>query len=135
MNSKIKFRELFRPFAPSTIKEYVETYYELDKSEVEQQPYSFMLSTVKVREKYREKLEAITHLDNTARLQVVSKETNERFHKLISSFGDKTGIHTLLNTSFNIHGYPIGNSPELAIQTFTNSDLKYLAIGNYLIKK
>ena len=93
----------------------METYYELDKSEVEQQPYSFMLSTVKVREKYREKLEAITHLDNTARLQVVSKETNERFHKLISSFGDKTGIYTLLNTSFNRRGEPIVSSPEDAL--------------------
>ena len=135
VNSKIKFRELFRPFAPSTIKEYVETYYELDKSEVEQQPYSFMLSTVKVREKYREKLEAITHLDNTARLQVVSKETNERFHKLISSFGDKTGIHTLLNTSFNRRGEPIVSSPEDAMATFNWTGIDILVMNNFIISK
>jgi predicted NodU family carbamoyl transferase len=113
----------------------VETYYELDKSEVEQQPYSFMLSTVKVREKYREKLEAITHLDNTARLQVVSKETNERFHKLISSFGDKTGIYTLLNTSFNRRGEPIVSSPEDAIATFNWTGIDILVMNNFIINK
>ena len=135
VNSKIKFRELFRPFAPSTIKEYATIYYELDENELEQQPYSFMLSTVKVREKYRQKLQAITHLDNTARLQIVTKNLNENFYKLISSFGDKTGIYTLLNTSFNKRGEPIVSSPQDAMATFNWTGIDLLVMNNFVIKK
>tara|TARA_B100001063_G_scaffold182634_1_gene171856 strand:+ start:1455 stop:3236 length:1782 start_codon:yes stop_codon:yes gene_type:complete len=135
VNSKIKFRELFRPFAPSTIKEFASVYYELDKNETEQQPYSFMLSTVKVREEYRNKLQATTHLDGTARLQIVTKNHNEKFHKLISSFGQKTGIFTLLNTSFNRRGEPIVGSPQDAMATFNWTGIDLLVLNNFVIKK
>ncbi len=135
VNSKIKFRELFRPFAPSSLKEFASIYYELNEHEIEQQPYSFMLSTVKVREEYKDRLQAITHLDGTARLQIVTKNQNEKFHKLISSFGQKTGIFTLLNTSFNRRGEPIVSSPQDAIATFNWTGIDLLVLNNFVIKK
>ena len=94
-----------------------------------------MLSTVKVREEYKDRLQAITHLDGTARLQIVTKNQNEKFHKLISSFGQKTGIFTLLNTSFNRRGEPIVSSPQDAIATFNWTGIDLLVLNDFVIKK
>ena len=94
-----------------------------------------MTLTFDTTEKRSEMSAAIHPYDLTCRPQTVNSDYNPGYEKVLKSFEAKTGIGAILNTSFNIHGYPIGYDPELAIQTFTNSDLKYLAIGNYLIKK
>ena len=135
VNSKIKFRELFRPFAPSTIKEFATKYYEINEKQSNQEPYSFMLSTAKVKKEYRNKLEAITHVDGTARVQLVNKQTNEKFYNLIKSFGDKTGIYTVLNTSFNRRGEPIVASPRDAMSTFNWTGIDILVMNNFIIRK
>ena len=94
-----------------------------------------MLSTAEVKESFKSKLAAVTHVDGTARAQLVLKKDNEKFYKLIESFGDLTGIYTLLNTSFNRKGEPIVNTPQEALNVFLWTDLDALVLGNYLIKK
>jgi carbamoyltransferase len=94
-----------------------------------------MTLTFDTTEKRNEMPAAIHPYDLTCRPQTVSSEYNPGYEKVLKSFETKTGIGSILNTSFNIHGYPIGYNPELAIKTFINSDLNFLAIGNYLIKK
>ena len=135
INSKIKFREIFRPFAPSTLDKYFNEYYKVNSNWKDCDPYRFMLSTVEVKNSMKLKLAAVTHVDGTARAQLVLKKDNEKFYNLIKSFGDLTGIYTLLNTSFNRKGEPIVNSPQEALNVFLWTDLDALVLGNYLIKK
>jgi len=132
VNLKIKFREPFRPFAPSVLREEIKNYFEIEKDNY---PQRFMLMTYPVKENKKRLIPAVTHVDGTSRLQSVFKEYNPRYHNLISKFKEKTGVGVVLNTSFNLRGEPIVNSPENAINTFLNSGIDLLVLKNFLIKK
>ena len=129
INAEVKHREAYRPFAPSAIVEKQSVYFD----SIGESP--FMLKVCPVRPEMRDKLPAITHVDGSARLQTVSKDINPVYHELISKFGDRTGVPVLLNTSFNIMGEPIVESPINAIRCFFSTGLDALALGSYLIKK
>jgi carbamoyltransferase len=125
LNAKIKKRELFRPFAPSTTVEAAPDYFELAQGS----PYMNILAAV--RPERRAEIPAVTHVDGTARVHTVSREANPLYHRLITAFGAATGTPVLLNTSFNIQE-PIVNTPSQAIATFLRSDMDLLAIGGFL---
>lgn len=149
MNLKIKFRESFRPFAPSVLGEEVSNYFELDR------PSPYMLLVAPVKEERRkpmtdeqqklfglEKLHlersdipAITHVDYSARVQTVHQETNPRYHAMIKAFRDKYGCAVIINTSFNVRGEPIVCTPEDAYRCFMRTNMDYLILGNYLLDK
>jgi carbamoyltransferase len=134
VNVKIKFREPFRPFAPSVLAEKAEDYFVLDDA-AKHYPARFMLYVVDVRENKREVLPAITHVDGTGRLQTVKKEFSPRYYRLIETFGQATGVPVILNTSFNLKGEPIVNTPAEAYSTFSRSGMDTLVLGNYIIEK
>lgn len=133
VNEKIKFREAFRPFAPSVISEKASDYFEL--SDKLQMPLKYMLYVVPVKKSMRKKLGAVTHVDGTTRPQIVEKKINPLYYKLISHFGRKTGMPIILNTSFNLKGKPIVNTCKEAFSTFMRSGLDTLVIGNKIIEK
>lgn len=128
LNSRIKHRETYRPFAPSILEERVAQVFE--RSE----PSPFMLMVYRVRPEMRDRLPAITHVDGTGRLQTVSARTNPRYHALISAFEKRTGIPLVLNTSFNEHE-PIVATPEEALACYLKTDMDYLALGNWLVER
>jgi carbamoyltransferase len=128
LNSRIKHREPFRPFAPSILEERVGDYFE------HTHPSPFMLMTYRVRESKREVIPAPTHVDGTGRLQTVSRDQNPRYWQLIAEFEKLTGVPVLLNTSFN-ENEPVVCSPEEAIECFLRTKMDNLAIGNYLVEK
>ena len=134
VNVKIKFREPFRPFAPSILVDRAEEYFDLDDAE-KHYPARFMLYVTNVLEDKREILPAITHVDGTGRLQTVRKDTNPRYYKLIETFGDATGVPVLLNTSFNLKGEPVVNTPAEAFSSFSASGMDLLVLGNYVVTK
>ena len=134
VNVKIKFREPFRPFAPSVLAEEVEKYFVLPQA-AQHYPARFMLYVVDVKDGKRDCLPAITHVDGTGRLQSVRKETNPLYYRLIETFGQATGVPILLNTSFNLRGEPIVNTPKEAFNTFTQSGMDVLVLGEYMIEK
>ena len=125
INAKIKKRELFRPFAPSTTMEAAQEFFELAQAS----PYMNILA--EVRPEKRDLIPAVTHVDGTARVHTVSAEANPLYHRLITAFGAATGVPVLLNTSFNIQE-PIVNTPAEAIDTWLRSDMDLLAIGGFL---
>jgi carbamoyltransferase len=149
MNLKIKFRESFRPFAPAVVAEDVENYFDLDC------PSPYMLLTCSVRQKNERVIRvatgngrrwmhdlldanngaipAVTHVDDSARVQTVDSMTNPMFYKLLKAFKDKTGSSVLINTSFNVRGEPIVCSPRDAIRCFVKSDIDVLSIGNHVV--
>ena len=149
LNLKVKFRESFRPFAPSVLREHVCEWFELDQDS----PY--MLLVADVRESHRrmmtegeqklfgiEKLNvprsdipAVTHVDYSARIQTVHKETNPRYHALIRRFYERTGCPVIVNTSFNVRGEPIVGTPEDAFRCFMGTNMEVLAIGNCFLRK
>ena len=132
INQLVKKREGYRPFAPSVIEEEAETFFDIRS---EREEMGFMIFVVEVRKEKRATLGAVTHVDGTARVQTVSRKTNERFWRLIKAFGDKTGVPILLNTSFNNNVEPIVDSTEDSIVCFLTTGLDYLAIGDFLVKK
>ncbi len=132
VNSKIKFREAFRPFAPVCLYEDGSRYFEADES---QQPLQYMIAVVPVRERWQSKLGAITHVDGTARPQFIKRSINPMYYDVVKAFGKKSGINVLLNTSFNLKGEPIVNTCEDAYKTFMNSGIDALVLGNYLLLK
>lgn len=134
VNAKIKFREPYRPFAPSVLVEKASAYFELADA-VDSYPARYMLLVCPVKKEYADKLPAITHVDGSARIQTVYKKTNPRYHKLIQAFGKKTGIYVLLNTSFNLKGEPIVNTPANAFNTFMKSEMDVLVLGNCVVEK
>jgi len=134
LNSKIKFREPYRPFAPSILAEHAESYFELPQAK-QHYPARYMLYVVPTKESQRENLPAVTHVDGTARLQTVFREQNRRFYDLIERFGEATGIPVVLNTSFNLKGEPVVNTPADAVSTFFRSEMDSLLIGDFLIEK
>ena len=133
VNNKIKFREPFRPFAPSVLAESTQDFFELPNPD-RHFPARFMLLVVPVREDKQNVIPAVSHM-GTARIQTVQKESNPLYHQLIKGFGDATGVPVLLNTSFNVRGEPIVNSPRDALNTFANSGIDTLVMGNYIVDK
>jgi len=126
VNQKVKYRESFRPFAPSVIWEKSKDYFEIDRES------PFMLLTFKVKSK---EIPAVTHVDGTSRLQTVKREENELFYDLLSEFYSLTGCPALLNTSFNLRGEPIVCNPEEAYLSFMRSGMDYLILGNFVLDK
>ena len=133
VNTKIKFREPFRPFAPSVLDECTEEYFDLPEA-TRHYPARFMLYVVDVKPDKREVIPAITHVDG-GRLQTVKRETNPRYYRLIERFGQATGVPLLLNTSFNLRGEPIVNTPAEAFSTFSRSGMDMLVLGNCIVAK
>jgi carbamoyltransferase len=129
VNESVKFREGWRPFAPSCLEEAAPDYFE----GCTHAPY--MILTFDVLPDKRDVIPAVTHADNTARVQTVSRETNPRYWKLIDSFAKLTGVPVIMNTSFNLRGEPIVCNPRDAIRTFYTSGLDFLVMGNYVIAK
>jgi len=154
MNLKIKFRESFRPFAPCVLKDRVNDYFELN----EESPYMLVVSPIKEEKKIelndeqrnimqndpdlikrvnipRSDVPAITHIDYSARVQTVDKERHGKYFDLMKKFEDKTGCGVIINTSFNIRGEPIVNTPENAYNCFINSDMDVLVVENCIMLK
>ncbi|MBI3126063.1 MAG: carbamoyltransferase [Candidatus Tectomicrobia bacterium] len=134
VNTKIKFREPFRPFAPSVLAERAGEFFELKEPE-RHYPARFMLLVAPVREEKRDVIPATTHVDGTGRLQTVFRETNPLYYRLIERFGAVSGIPVVLNTSFNLRGEPIVNTPANSFRTFMASEMDALVIGNFLLSK
>jgi len=148
MNLKIKFREGFRPFAPSVLKEYVSDYFEIDR----ESPYMLLVAPVKKERQIpmdaskkvwgieqlnllRSDIPAITHIDYSARIQTVDRETNPDYYDLIDTFRQKTGCAVVVNTSFNVRGEPIVCSPEDAYRCFMRTHIDSLVLGPFLLEK
>jgi carbamoyltransferase len=131
VNARIKFREAFRPFAPAVTAEAAATYFELHAAL--EGPLRHMVATGTVRPEYREKLAAVTHVDGSARIQVVRAEDNPRFHALLTAFGEQTGLPVLLNTSFNLKGDPMVDTPVDAVAALYSSELDALYIGHHRV--
>lgn len=131
INNSIKYREKYRPFAPSITEENLEKFFESEGCKQN----NYMERVFKVKKNYIDKLPGIVHLDNTARVQTVNKKSNPNFYKILEEFEKISGFPILLNTSFNINGEPIVCSPDDAINTFFNSGLDILMLGDCCIKK
>ncbi|MBC7958183.1 MAG: carbamoyltransferase [Cytophagales bacterium] len=131
VNMLIKKREGFRPFAPAVVAERATEYFEIDAGDEE--TFAHMLFVLPVRPAYRDKLNAITHIDGTARVQTVTRETNQRFYDLLKAFEVKSGVPMLLNTSFNVRSQPIVCTPTEALDTFLSAGLFALVIDNFIV--
>ncbi len=149
LNLKVKYRESFRPFAPSVLREDVAEWFELDYDS----PYMLLVAGVQERHRRemsaeeqalfgidklnvpRSSIPAVTHVDYSARIQTVHRETNPRYHALISAFKEMTGCGVLVNTSFNVRGEPIVCTPEDAFRCFMGSEIEVLTVGNCYLKK
>jgi carbamoyltransferase len=127
LNEKIKHREGFRPFAPSILEEYASEYFELEISS----PYMLLVTKVKKPDQ----IPAVTHVDGTARVQTISRITNELYYDLINEFYKLTNVPVLINTSMNVRGEPIVNTPEQAHNMIVKTDMDYIVMGNYLIPR
>lgn len=132
INAMVKKREGYRPFAPAVLEEYAAEYFELPRDGMR---FPFMSFTVDVRPEWRERLGAITHVDNSARVQTVSQKTNPRFWELIEEFRQLTGVAVLLNTSFNNHAEPIVDSVDDAVACFLTTGLHHLVVGDHQVGK
>ena len=149
LNMKVKYRESFRPFAPSILKEDFTEWFDIDT----ESPYMLLVAKIKSKKKIemteeqkklfgieklnikRSEIPAVTHVDYSARIQTVNKNTNKRYHDLISKFKEKTGCPVIVNTSFNVRGEPIVNTPTDAFNCFMGTELDYLVIGNCVLHK
>ena len=131
INSKIKFREQFRPFAPVVLSQYAPEYFYINENAYNLYPY--MLCTVKAKENINKIIPAVVHVDNTSRIQIVNQENNLKLYLLLQEFKKLTGVPVLLNTSFNVKGEPIVSTAEDAINSYLNSELDYLIINDIII--
>jgi carbamoyltransferase len=149
LNLKVKYRESFRPFAPSVLREQVADWFELD----EDSPYMLLVAdVVKDRRKAmtaeqealfgieklnipRSEIPAVTHVDYSARIQTVHRETNPRYHALLTAFHARTGCPVVVNTSFNVRGEPIVCTPEDAFRCFMGTEIEALAVENCFLRK
>ena len=133
VNTKIKFREPFRPFAPSVLAEKVPEFFDIASPTAESLT-QFMLLVTGVKGSRADEIPAVSHRQ-TARIQSVRSDVNPDFYELISRFDAVTGVPMLLNTSFNVRGEPIVSSPHDAIRTFVNSGIDTLIVGDYMVDK
>jgi carbamoyltransferase len=149
LNLKVKYRESFRPFAPSVLREDVSEWFEADYSS----PYMLLVDDVKKDKRIemtgeqeslfgidklnikRSNIPSVTHVDYSARIQTVHKETNPKYHALISKFKEKTNCAVLVNTAFNVRGEPIVCTPKDAFNCFMGTELDLLVIGNCILRK
>jgi len=149
LNLKVKYRESFRPFAPSVLREDVADWFELDSDS----PYMLMVADVAKQHRRemtpeeqalfgiqklnvpRSSIPAVTHVDYSARIQTVHRETHPRYHALLSAFKERTGCPVIVNTSFNVRGEPIVLTPEDAFRCFMGTDIEVLAVGNCFLRK
>ena len=131
VNASIKYREEFRPFAPVAASEFANEYWKLDPLI----DYSTMTYAVKAKQKAIDTLPSTVHVDNTSRLQTVSHTQNPLLHKLLLTYAELTSVPVLLNTSFNLKGQPIVESPRDALMTFYGCGIDLLIIGNIVIAK
>ena len=149
LNLRVKYRESFRPFAPSVLREDVAEWFEIDADS----PYMLMVAPVDAGKRRqmteaenalfgidklnvpRSDIPAVTHVDFSARIQTVHAESNPRYHTLISAFKQRTGCPVLVNTSFNVRGEPIVCTPEDAFRCFMGSEIEVLVVGNCFLKK
>ncbi|MDA9162382.1 hypothetical protein N9N96_01875, partial [Candidatus Pelagibacter ubique] len=149
LNLKVKYRESFRPFAPSVLKEDTNTWFDINLDS----PYMLLVADINPNKKIemtseqeklfgieklnikRSEIPAVTHVDYSARIQTVTKNTNPRYYDLISNFKKKTGCPLIINTSFNVRGEPIVNTPTDAFNCFMGTELDYLVIGNCILDK
>jgi carbamoyltransferase len=129
INANVKFREEFRPFAPSILHEHGDEYF------VDYQESPYMERTLTFHHAVRQKVPAVVHVDGTGRLQTVKQSWNPRYYGLIRAFHEITGIPLVLNTSYNVMGKPISHSVEDVIAVFATSGLDALVIGDYFIEK
>lgn len=129
VNAKIKFQESYRPLAPAVLVERAADLFEMDR------PSPYMTVAFRVRPEWRELLGAVTHVDGTARVQTVDENTLPEFHRLIAAFDELTGVPAVLNTSFNVRGQPIVETPRDALATLAGSGLDALFIGPFLVRK
>jgi len=134
VNAKIKFREPYRPFAPSVLSECTEKYFDFPQAS-RHYPARYMLYVVPVRTSQQGTLPAITHVDGTGRLQTVFQTESPRYYGLIQRFGQATGVPVVLNTSFNLRGEPIVTTPANAFSTFSKSEMDCLVLENFLVEK
>ncbi len=134
VNVKVKFREPFRPFAPSVLAEHAAEWFDLP-GEAAGPTSRFMLCVCPVRAELRHQVPAITHVDGSSRPQLVDRDANPRYHSLLSEFYHRTGVPLVLNTSFNLKGEPIVASPADAVSTFARCDLDVLYLGSYRVAK
>ncbi len=129
VNAAVKYRDGWRPFAPSMLEEVADEY-------LEGATYApFMIMTFPVKEEKRHLIPAVVHVDGTTRPQMVRRSVNPLYYEMIKAFGDKTGVPVVMNTSFNLKGEPVVNSPRDAVRTFYSSGLDALAIGNFILEK
>tara|TARA_Y100001970_G_scaffold5209_1_gene5916 strand:+ start:3765 stop:5600 length:1836 start_codon:yes stop_codon:yes gene_type:complete len=149
LNLKVKYRESFRPFAPSVLKDDASKWFDIDV----ESPYMLLVANINPNKKIemteeqkklfgidklnikRSEVPAVTHVDYSARIQTVTKKTNNRYHDLISKFKEKTGCPIIVNTSFNVRGEPIVNTPTDAFNCFMGTELDYLVIGDCILDK
>ena len=149
LNLKVKYRESFRPFAPSVLREDLPEWFEMNVDS----PYMLLVANINPNKKIemnneqknlfgidklnvkRSDIPAVTHVDYSARIQTVTKNTNSRYYDLISKFKEKTGCPIIINTSFNVRGEPIVNTPKDAFNCFMGTELDYLVIGDCILDK
>ena len=147
LNLKVKYRESFRPFAPSILREDLSEWFNLNSDS----PYMLIVADINSTKKIemsdaqkklfgieklnikRSNIPAVTHVDYSARIQTVTKNTNKKYYDLISKFKEKTGCSVIVNTSFNVRGEPIVNTPSDAFNCFMGTELDYLVIGNCIL--
>lgn len=129
LNHRVKHREAFRPFAPAILEEFVGDYFKIDR------PSPYMLLVPDVCEDKKSLIPAVTHVDGTGRLQTVNEEFNSHFYTIIKKFHEKTKVPVVLNTSFNVAGEPIVETPEDALRCFLGTDIDGLLIGDFLVVK
>lgn len=129
VNAMVKKREAFRPFAPAVSIEQVDRWFDV----APRTSLPYMIATVNVREEYRATLPAITHVDGSARVQTVAAADNPAFHALLKAVGRETGREIVLNTSFNVKGQPIVNTPREAVETFLGTGIDCLFIEDNLV--
>ena len=127
VNKKVKFREEFRPFAPTVLEDRAEEVFDMEG----ESPY--MLFVFDVRDGWKEKIPAVTHVNGTSRIQTIREDINRDYYRIIEKFGERTGVPVVLNTSFNVKGEPIVNTPENAVECFRNSGMDYMLMENFLV--
>jgi carbamoyltransferase len=135
VNERIKFREPFRPFAPVVLEEQAAAFYAGLDDPARHYPLRYMLMVCPVKDGQGEKIQAVTHEGGTGRLQTVRREWNPLYYRAIELFGQATGVPVLLNTSFNLRGEPIVNTPANALSTFGKSDIDTLYADGFVVRK